>query len=208
LASFRSRFPKISPYINVGDQSISTLCNKFDSLPFFVLNNAKSRFCQNSNIVGGCTPCCFGSDFLGNHTLMSPGFVFVKRPISSKAKMHDLKTCKMRENEAGRPPSPSRMFVSKSNAMVLHEKFQPLIEERTVLWITYFVASYARSYLSLCQKQVVFVIFAVCGVHLSLTFFDVQQQTVSTMVLCPVLPKVALRKHVCKSSSRLRGLEE
>jgi len=94
---------------------------------------------------------------------------FEKRPISSKAKMHDLKTCKMRENEAKRPPSPSRMFVSESEREGLHEQFQPLIEERTVLWITYFVTSYARSYLALCQKQVVLVIFAVCGVHLSLT---------------------------------------
>jgi hypothetical protein len=94
---------------------------------------------------------------------------FEKRPISSKAKMHDLKTCKMRENEAKRPPSPSRMFVSESEREGLHEQFQPLIEERTVLWITYLVTSYARSYLALCQKQVVLVIFAVCGVHLSLT---------------------------------------
>jgi hypothetical protein len=129
--------------------------------------------------------CCFGSDFLGNHVSYVTWYRLREETISSKAKMHDLKTCKMRENEAQRAPPPSRMFVSKSKREGLHEQFKPLIEERTVLWITHFVASYAWSYFALCEKYVVLVIFVVCVVHFFFHLLVVEQSTVSTMSYTP-----------------------
>lgn len=96
--------------------------------------------------------CSFGSDLLKNHVSYVSWGNLNKRLISLEqskdARFRNLRECAKMKPKAFQPLG--RMFASKSEARVLHEQFQPLIEKRTVLWITYFVASYTRSYLALC----------------------------------------------------------